>query len=115
MNVSEAIQLQKDFVAKKYHIYKYDNEKLRESMKVLTEAYTDLEGQYNDLDSCYAELENENYKMSNRIKELKENQPDDQSMILDVELFKEKLNLYGLSSVDLFNFIDDYMRLYNKE
>ena len=52
MKVSEAIQIQKDFVARKYHIYKYNNEKLKESMRVLTKAYSTLwefmENNYSD-------------------------------------------------------------------
>jgi hypothetical protein len=36
-------------------------------------------------------------------------------MILDIDLFKDKLELYGFASDALMNFIDDYMRLYNKE
>lgn len=34
--------------------------------------------------------------------------------IKDLNLFKDKLELYGLRSEELWNFIDDYMRLYNK-
>lgn len=42
MTVREAIQIQKEFVANKYHIFRYSNKDLKESMKVLTEAYSDL-------------------------------------------------------------------------
>ena len=42
MKVSEAIQIQKDFIARKYHIYQYNNEKLKESMRTLTKAYDEL-------------------------------------------------------------------------
>ena len=42
MTIAEAIQIQKDFVARKYHIYKYNNEKLKESMRILTKAYDEL-------------------------------------------------------------------------
>lgn len=42
MRVSEAIEIQKEFVANKYHIYRYQNERLKESMKVLTKAYDEL-------------------------------------------------------------------------
>ncbi len=42
MKVSEAIQIQEDFVARKYHIYNYNNEKLKESMRTLTKAYSEL-------------------------------------------------------------------------
>ena len=62
MKVSDAIQIQKGFVARKYHIYWYDNEKLKESMKTLTKAYdnlwTYLEENYPDvLDDYLIKLE----------------------------------------------------------
>ena len=42
MTVAEAIIIQKEFVANKYHIFHYHNERLKESMKVLTNAYSNL-------------------------------------------------------------------------
>lgn len=42
MTVAEAIQIQKNFVARKYHIYRFSNQKLKESMKILTNAYDEL-------------------------------------------------------------------------
>ena len=42
MTVGEAIQRQKEFVANKYHVFRYSNKELKESMKVLTKAYDDL-------------------------------------------------------------------------
>ena len=42
MTVGEAIKEQKDFIARKYHIFRYSNTRLKESMKVLTNAYSDL-------------------------------------------------------------------------
>ena len=42
MTVGEAIQRQKEFVANKYHVFKYSNKELKESMKVLTKAYDEL-------------------------------------------------------------------------
>lgn len=42
MTVGEAIKCQRDFVARKYHIFRYSNTRLKESMKVLTKAYSDL-------------------------------------------------------------------------
>lgn len=42
MTVGEAIQRQKEFVANKYHVFRYSNKKLKESMKVLTRAYDEL-------------------------------------------------------------------------
>lgn len=42
MTVGEAIQRQEEFIANKYHIFRYNNKDLKESMKVLTKAYSDL-------------------------------------------------------------------------
>ena len=42
MTVVEAIKEQKDFIARKYHIFRCSNSRLKESMKVLTKAYSDL-------------------------------------------------------------------------
>ena len=64
MTVGEAIQRQKEFVANKYHIFKYSNKELKESMKVLTNAYdnlwTFLEEKHQDvLDEFLMEMEEE--------------------------------------------------------
>ncbi len=42
MTVGEAIQRQKEFVANKYHVFRYSNKELKESMKALTKAYDEL-------------------------------------------------------------------------
>ncbi len=42
MTVGEAIERQKEYVANKYNKNRYENEKLKESMKVLTKAYDEL-------------------------------------------------------------------------
>ena len=42
MTVGEAIKEQKDFIARKYHIFRCSNSRLKESMKVLTKAYDEL-------------------------------------------------------------------------
>jgi len=42
MKVSEAIIIQKEFIANKYHIFRFSNRQLKESMKVLTKAYDQL-------------------------------------------------------------------------
>ena len=42
MTVGEAIERQKEFIANKYHIFKYSNKELKESMKVLTKAYDEI-------------------------------------------------------------------------
>lgn len=62
MKVSEAILIQKEFVARKYHIFRYSNRELKESMKTLTKAYENiweyLEEQHQDvLDEYLMSLE----------------------------------------------------------
>ena len=42
MTVGEAIETQKEYVANKYNKSRYQNEELKESMKVLTKAYDEL-------------------------------------------------------------------------
>ena len=42
MEVWKAIQIQNDFVSKKYHIFRCSNIQLKESMKTLTNAYNNL-------------------------------------------------------------------------
>lgn len=42
MKVSEAIEIQREFIANKYHIFRCSNKELKESMKVLTRAYDEL-------------------------------------------------------------------------
>ena len=42
MKVSEAIIIQKEFIANKYHIFRFSNKQLKESMKTLTEAYNTI-------------------------------------------------------------------------
>ncbi len=42
MTVGEAIEIQREFIANKYHLFRYSNKELKESMKVLTRAYDEL-------------------------------------------------------------------------
>ena len=42
MKVSEAIIIQKEFISNKYHIFRFSNKQLKESMKTLTEAYNTI-------------------------------------------------------------------------
>ena len=42
MIVSEAIAIQREFIANKYHIFRASNKQLKESMRVLTKAYDEL-------------------------------------------------------------------------
>ncbi len=72
-------------------------------MKVLKENIREnLYDVYSQIDDILCDIDNQE-------------EIDTSNTILDLQLFKEKLELYDLSSEELLNFIDDYMRLYNKE
>lgn len=74
----------------------------------LQQDYEDLQQEYDDLDFAYGDLENS-------IEEVKDVElVDNTTMIINLDLFKEKLELYSLKSDKLFDFIDLYMKLYNK-
>lgn len=67
-----------------------------------------LQQEYDDLDFAYDDLQNS-------IEEAGDFElADNTTMIINLNLFKEKLELYDLKSDKLFNFIDLYMKLYNK-
>lgn len=42
MTVGEAIKEQRNFIARKYHIFRNSNERLKESKMVLTKSYDEL-------------------------------------------------------------------------
>lgn len=63
-----------------------------------------------DLDNIRDQLGDLCYDLEN----IEIEEPDKSNCILDLQLFKDKLELYGLRSEELWNFIDDYIRLYNK-
>lgn len=74
----------------------------------LQQEYDYLQQEYDDLDFAYGDLENS-------IEEVKDVElVDNTTMIINLDLFKEKLELYSLKSDKLFDFIDLYMKLYNK-
>jgi chromosome segregation ATPase len=94
----------------------YVEKELKEKSKEeLITKYLDLQDEFNDLADCYGELEEDNGNLQEQLDELEYSKPDDTTMILDIDLFKDKLELYDLKSEELWNFIDDYMKLYNKE
>ncbi len=72
-------------------------------MKVLKE------DKLKDLYEAYYQLDDILYDIGN-LSEI-----NTSNMILDLELFKNKLELYDLKSDALWDFIDLYMKLYNKE
>lgn len=81
--------------------------------KKLQKEYVELEQQYNDLDADYGELETNNFDMQVKIEEL-EGEIGCIEDLVDMDYLKEKLELYGFKTEELWNFLDDYMRLYNK-
>lgn len=42
MKVSKAIEIQREFIANKYDIFRVSNKEIKESMKVLTKNYCEL-------------------------------------------------------------------------
>lgn len=81
--------------------------------KKLQKEYEELEQQYNNLDDEYRELEDENYDLQTEVDNL-EGQIGCIEDLVDMDYLKEKLELYGFKTEELWNFLDDYMRLYNK-
>lgn len=79
----------------------------------LIEKVIELEDDYENLESENENLQDELDLISEEISDT--HIADNSTMILDINLFKEKLELYDLKSDKLFDFIDLYMKLYNKE
>ena len=74
----------------------------------LQQKYKYLQQEYDDLDLAYEDLQNS-------VEEAGDFEiVDNTTMIINLDLFKEKLELYNLKSDKLFDFIDLYMKLYNK-
>lgn len=75
----------------------------------------DIECAFNRLNCSEDDLSDLRLYLENIYSKVNNLKPKTDNSILDLELFKNKLELYGLKSEELWNFIDDYMRLYNKE
>lgn len=75
----------------------------------------DIECAFNRLNCSEDDLSDLRLYLENIYNKVNNLKPKTDNSILDLELFKNKLELYGLKSEELWNFIDDYMRLYNKE
>ena len=88
-------------------------EALQKALDEIQKEYLDLEDQYSNLDDDYSELEDENYGLQTEIDNLNAQVEYIQELV-DIEDLKEKLEFYGLKSEELWNFLDNYMRLYNK-
>lgn len=98
-----------------------------DNLKYLTKEQ--LLERYLELHQEYIDLQNENESLNDYVSELEysleySNDNSDldivdlvdvNNVILDLELFKEKLEFYDLKTDKLFDFIDLYMKLYNKE
>lgn len=61
-----------------------------------------------DLQKALDDLREENYKLTDKIDEMKE------GAILDIENFKRVLSIRGLLTPELENFIEDYLRWSNE-
>jgi len=81
--------------------------------KKLQKEYKDLEDTYNNLDDSYEELERDNWNLWDEIDSLQA-QVEYNEDLVDMDYLKEKLELYGFKTDALWEFLDDYMRLYNK-
>ena len=86
-------------------------EQLLERYLELQQEYIDLQNENESLNDYVSELEYSNDNSDLSIADL----VDVNNVILDLELFKEKLEFYDLKTDKLFDFIDLYMKLYNKE
>lgn len=87
----------------------------KEALQNILEEHEDLQNDYDSLDESYKELEDEIDDLNTQMDELEYLELDNTTSILDLELFKEKLEFYDLKTDKLFDFIDLYMKLYNKE
>ncbi len=67
-----------------------------------------LECELMDLQKALDDIREENYKLEDKICEMKE------GSILDVENFQRELSIRGLLTPELENFIEDYLRWSNE-
>lgn len=67
-----------------------------------------LECELMDLQEALNDVHEENYKLTDKIDEMKE------GAILDIENFKRVLSIRGLLTPELENFIEDYLRWSNE-
>ena len=88
-------------------LYKMRKEELIAHCKRLQSENERLTGELNDLSDCYTELENESADLFNAL--------NNDNVIKDVDLFKFKLEVDGLMTQDLEDFITKYMKFYNVE
>lgn len=108
MDKKQLQELKKDELIKKYIGLQTLYNDLECQYDDLNYAYDDLNYAYGDLESELCDISEQNDCLSYEISKLTQNS------IIDLELFKDKLELYDLKSDRLWEFIDDYMRLYNR-
>lgn len=87
----------------------------KEALQNILEEHEDLQNDYDTLEIEYRDLQENFYNLEDDNDDYKAQLESLKSGILDIELFKSKLELYGFASDALVNFIDDYLKLYNKE
>lgn len=93
----------------------YSEEELQDITKEeIIEKFLDLQNDYNNLDEDYGDLERDNWDLQSDIDTLQGEILSLKSGILDIDLFKEKLEFYGLYTEEMKKFLDLYLKLYNK-
>lgn len=80
----------------------------------IIEKFIDLQNDYDNLDDDYGELEDKADDLQMEVDSLEAQIEDLKSGILDIDLFKEKLEFYGLYTEEMKKFLDLYLKLYNK-
>lgn len=80
--------------------------------KKLLEDYEELESEYSDLNDWAGEQENAAYNANKKLEKVM--RINNYSSILSITSFKRRLLLENLLTDELEDFIDNYLRYYNK-
>lgn len=80
--------------------------------KKLLEGYEELESEYSDLNNWAGEQENAAYNANKKLEKVM--RINNYSSILSITSFKRRLSLEDLLTDELEDFIDNYLRYYNK-
>jgi regulator of replication initiation timing len=80
---------------------------LEQRVKELEEEVESLNDELNGEYEAYTELENENYELTRRL--------ETGGSVVNMNDFKYRLKIDGLMTDELNEFIDNYMKFYNKE
>lgn len=80
--------------------------------KKLLEDYEELESEYSDLNDWAGEQENAAYNANKKLEKVMG--INNYSSILSITSFKRRLSLEDLLTDELEDFIDNYLRYYNK-